>query len=59
MHSKPTVALAMSRQTHDMMFTPQDLLHLHDAAELVGPAESGAAGDIATLLEEAVVAITG
>lgn len=59
MNSKPTVALAMSRQTHDMMFTPQDLLHLHDAADVVGPAAGGEPGHITPLLQEAVVAITG
>jgi phosphoglycerate dehydrogenase-like enzyme len=56
---KPIVALALSRAVHDMMFTPQDLERLSEAAEVVGPAESGSPEHIAPLLADAVVAITG
>src|SRR5690242_17732358 len=59
MSSKPVVALALSRATHDVMFTPDDLARLRDAACVVGPCETGAAGELRPLLKDATVAITG
>ena len=56
---KPTVALALSRTIHDMMFTPQDLQRLRDAAHVIGPPQVATQEQIAPLLAEATVAITG
>jgi phosphoglycerate dehydrogenase-like enzyme len=54
MAGKLTVALALSRGVCDMMFTPQDMQLLHDAATVIGPAE-----EIESTLADATVAITG
>src|SRR5215208_4934425 len=59
MNGKPTVALALSRRVHDMMFTPADLSRLSNSAKVMGPAATGAASDVAPLLADATVAITG
>src|SRR5437879_1945750 len=56
---KPTVALALSRTIHDMMFTPQDIHRLREVARVVGPPPVATAEHIAPLLAEATVAITG
>ena len=56
---KPIVALAVSRAIHQMMFTDSDLARLGQAAEVVGPAESGEIAQIKPLLRDAAVAITG
>ncbi len=59
MSSKPVVAMALARAMHDVMFSPDDLARLRDAASVVGPAETGAANHIRPLLNDAAVAITG
>src|SRR5438067_1490747 len=41
--TKPTVALALSRAIHDMMFTPQDLSQLQEEATVIGPVATGSA----------------
>src|SRR5688572_20200804 len=65
---KPVVALALSRATHDIMFTSQDLVRLTDAANVLGPFENAPAAsqlklrdvsDPQQFLAEATVAITG
>ncbi len=59
MSSKRVVAMALPRNMYNVMFNANDLARLHDAAKVVGPAETGAAQHIQPLLEDAVVAITG
>src|SRR4051794_10827284 len=59
MGSKPTVAMALSRGVHDQMFTADDLERLRVVATIVGPADGGAGGQIAALLRDATVAVTG
>src|SRR5215218_233499 len=59
MSSKPVVALALSRATHDIMFTPHDLARLREAATVIGPPECGTAEHLRPLLKSATVAITG
>jgi phosphoglycerate dehydrogenase-like enzyme len=59
MSEKPVVALALGKNIHDQMFTPQDLARLRGAATVVGPAETGQRDEVAPLLRDAVVAITG
>lgn len=59
MSSKPVVAMALSQTMHDVMFTPDDLTRLRQAAIVVGPAETGALEHVRPLLTDATVAITG
>src|SRR5690349_6849804 len=59
MNGKPTVALALSRRVYDMMFDRADLARLGEVASIVGPTESGAAGEEAPLLRDALVALAG
>lgn len=59
MSTKPVVAMALSRAMHEVMFTADDLARLREAADVVGPAETGAAEHVRPLLAHAVVAITG
>lgn len=59
MSSKPIVAMALSRAVHEQMFAPDDLARLREAATVVGPADTGAAGHVRPLLGDATVAITG
>lgn len=57
--SKPVVAMALSRGTHDMMFRAEDLARLNDAAHLLGPVAEANPSSIAPLLRDATIAITG
>jgi phosphoglycerate dehydrogenase-like enzyme len=59
MNGKPTVALALTRSVHEMMFTPHDLSRLAGAADLTGPADIADPAHLAPLLRDASVAITG
>jgi len=59
MSDKPVVAMALSRTVHEQMFAPQDLARLRAAANVVGPAETGALEHVAPLLKDAIVAISG
>jgi phosphoglycerate dehydrogenase-like enzyme len=59
MSDKPIVAMALSRAMHEVMFTPDDLARLREAATVVGPAETGTAEHLRPLLTDATVAITG
>src|SRR5262249_27344307 len=56
---KPTVALALSRGIHGMMFAPRDLGRLGEMATIVGPVETASATELEEVLAQAQVAITG
>ncbi len=57
--SKPVVALALADSLCKVMFAPEDLDRLKQAAKVMGPPESGAIEHVIPLLADAVVAITG
>lgn len=59
MRSKPVVAMALSRAMHDIMFTPDDLARLREAAAVVGPPETASPEALRPLLADAVAAVTG
>jgi phosphoglycerate dehydrogenase-like enzyme len=59
MNGKPTVALALTPNVHDMMFDGADLARLRELANVVGPTQSAAAAEVAPLLRDAVAALAG
>jgi phosphoglycerate dehydrogenase-like enzyme len=58
MSGKPVVALALSQSLHEIMFAPEDLARLSQAAIVVGPVSAAYPEAIIPLLKEATVAIT-
>src|SRR5947207_4056007 len=59
MNGKPRVVLALARRVYEMMFDRADLARLGEVASIAGPTDSGAAGEVAPLLRDAVVALAG